>query len=456
MENEEDIYYFERKSCSSAVKKFILFAAVLILLLLASAAAGQVYADSTASADSSASTAGKTAAPQKKVIQVSYSQGQKGIQKALNKARDHATADRPYEVVVAAGTYKLNTALHIYSNTELTCEPGTVFKEKVRNNLLKVGRPGVDKEAHGFYYQNITINGGMWNRCKLHDSTGIKIAHAANVTLENAELCNAENSHLVETAGVNGLYIKNCRFHNSGRTNYGNPGYECVQIDILAKQHFNGYQALDSEIDYVSKNIVVENCSFDHVVRTVGSHTAVIGRPFKNVVFKNNTVTNCQDAGFYMRNVQGLRIVGNRIQSRGTGIQIFNMAYTANGYYLPRRGSRAYTASAEKVNGVIAKNTIVSSRGNGIYLLGRKIHKAVRGNSGEAVPKGNYYIGNVKVKNNVIKTRARGASPILVTDGRNISIAANKIAGPHKKSSALRINGGSRGVRIIRNVIRVR
>ena len=101
------------------------------------------------------------------MIQVSYSQGQKGIQKALNKARDHATADRPYEVVVAAGTYKLNTALHIYSNTELTCEPGSVFKEKVRNNLLKVGRPGVDKEAHGFYYQNITINGGSWDRCKI-------------------------------------------------------------------------------------------------------------------------------------------------------------------------------------------------------------------------------------------------------------------------------------------------
>ncbi|MFC2663064.1 MAG: right-handed parallel beta-helix repeat-containing protein, partial [Eubacterium sp.] len=319
--------------------------------------------------------------------------------------------------------------------------------------LLKVGTPGTDTQAHGFYYQNITINGGSWDRCQLHNSTGIKIAHAANVTLENAELFDAENSHLVETAGVDGLTIRNCEFHDSGRTSPGNAGYECVQIDVLSEQHFNGYEALDTELDYVSKNITVENCSFDHVVRTVGSHTAVIGKPFQSVVFKNNTVTNCEDAGFYMRNVQGLQITGNRIQSRGNGINVFNMVYTPNGYFLPRRGSRAYRASAEQVNGVIANNTIDSSKGNGIYLLGRNLKKEAVSDSGETVPKGNYYIGNIKVKNNTIRTHARGVSPVLVTDGRNISIVSNKISGPKKKSAAIRITGGSRGIQIKGNKI---
>ncbi|MGN1382525.1 MAG: right-handed parallel beta-helix repeat-containing protein, partial [Eubacterium sp.] len=389
------------------------------------------------------------------VIHVSYSQGQHGIQKALNKARDKASASQPYEVVVEAGTYNLKKALHIYSNTELTCEPGVEFKETKRDNLLKVGRPGCDKQAHGFYYQNITINGGRWNRCRLHDSTGIKIAHAENVTLENAELCNAENSHLVETAGVDGLQITNCRFHNSGRTSPRNAGYECVQIDILSRQHFNGYEALDSELDYVSKNITVKNSSFDHVVRTVGSHTAVIGKPFQNVVFKNNTVTNCEDAGFYMRNVQGLKIIGNHIQSRGNGINVFNMVYTPNGYFLPRRGSRAYRASAEQVKGVIADNTIDSSRGNGIYLLGRNLKKAARSDSGESVPKGNYYVGNIKVKNNTIYTHVRGVSPVLITDGRRISVVANKMF-RKKKSQAVRVTGGSRDIRIKKNTVKTR
>ncbi len=436
--------YFLERNCRTAVKVLLVFVAVISAVMLASALSGYVYADDASSVQPA------------EVIRVAHSQGQRGIQKALDRARDNASADHPYEVVVEAGTYRLNGALHIYSNTKLTSEPDVLFKEKKRDNLLKVGTPGIDSQAHGFYYQNITINGGSWDRCRLHNSTGIKIAHAKNVTLENAELCNAENSHLVETAGVDGLTIRNCRFHDSDRTVSGNAGFECVQIDVLAKQHFSGYEALDSEIDYVSKNITIENCSFDHIVRTVGSHTAVLGRPFQNVVFKNNTVTNCDDAGFYMRNVQGLQVSGNHIRCKDNGIAIFNMVYTLNGYFLPRRGSRAYSAYAEEVNGVIENNTIESSKGNGIYLLGRRITRVSKGDSGEAVPKGNYYIGNIKVKNNTIKTRTDRMTPILVTDGRNISISSNKITGLGKNSSAIYITDGSSGIRVDKNRLAAR
>ncbi|MFC2662733.1 MAG: hypothetical protein ACFNYI_06260, partial [Eubacterium sp.] len=95
----------------------VVIAAVIIMVMLAAAFTGKAYADDTAASQSV------------KVIHVSYSQGQHGIQKALNKARDKASASQPYEVVVEAGNYNLKKALHIYSNTELTSEPGTVYQE---------------------------------------------------------------------------------------------------------------------------------------------------------------------------------------------------------------------------------------------------------------------------------------------------------------------------------------
>lgn len=430
------------------------FICVMILAVVITASMIITVFHTDAGAYAETETAEKTGSGSVRVIRVPYSQGQKGIQKALNKARKHASAEQPYQVIVEPGTYRLKRALNIYSNTELISEPGTEYKETKRDNLLKVGMPGTDTQARGFYYQNITINGGKWSRCKLHNSTGIKIAHAKNVTLENAELCNAENSHLVETAGVDGLQVKNCYFHDSTRTVSGNAGYECVQIDILARKHFNGYAALDEERDCVSKNITVENCRFRNVVRTVGSHTAVLGKPFRNVVFQNNTVTDCHDAGFYVRNVRGLRVVGNRIRCRDNGIAVFNMVYTLNGYYLADGCSGSGTSLIMPVNGVIADNNIETFGGNGIYLLGRRLRKPVKADSGQKVPKGDYYVGNIKVENNTIRTRNRRRSPIIIADGRNISIRGNYIIRPTRKNPAIHVTGGSRSIRSSGNKVR--
>ncbi|MGN1382526.1 MAG: hypothetical protein ACI4W2_06900, partial [Eubacterium sp.] len=70
MENREGIRYCER-SCGSAVKIVVILAAVIITMIFAAVLSGKVYADDTSS-------------QQEKVIHVSYSQGQHGIQKALN------------------------------------------------------------------------------------------------------------------------------------------------------------------------------------------------------------------------------------------------------------------------------------------------------------------------------------------------------------------------------------
>lgn len=230
-----------------------------------------------------------------KVIKVSQIQGQKGIQDALDEAKDYATEERPYRIELEDGEYWLDSALHIYSNTYLDAGNAELipYSNAANDNLLKVGAYSELSTtrydmASGFEYENITIDGGKWNK-NFNGGTTMKAAHAKNFTVKNAELCNTVDGHLMETAAIDGLTVSNCYFHDATESR-GDQGGECIQIDILVKGHFNGYFHLDDERDYVSRNISVSNCTFRNVVRAVGAHTGVYGIPFDNVAIINNTL----------------------------------------------------------------------------------------------------------------------------------------------------------------------
>ena len=66
-------------------------------------------------------TAGKTVAKAEAskeiVLNMSAGDPYKIIQEALNEARDNATDEMPYKIVIPAGTYDLNGQLKVYSNT---------------------------------------------------------------------------------------------------------------------------------------------------------------------------------------------------------------------------------------------------------------------------------------------------------------------------------------------------
>lgn len=391
-------------------------------------------------------------AASQKVIHVKASDGAHGIQQALKEARLHATDAQPYRIVVPAGHYVLTSALHIYSNTELYSEPGTRYTGARKDNLLKIGTSGKDTDATGFYYRNITIDGGIWDRTNLVNSTGMKLVHAKNVNVRNAEFCNSKNSHLIETAAVDGLHFSNCYFHDAISTVKNDYGFECIQIDILAKRHINGYSRIEDELDCVSRNISVDRCRFQNVVRSIGSHTAVIGKPFRNIKLTNNTITGCKDAGFYFRNAQNITISNNRIQCRSNGIALFNMSYTNKGYYLSKANG-IHSKKALNVNGKITGNTISTSNGNGIFLLGRRLTKRVKSDHSEYLPAGDYPIENITVSGNIIRVSGSHLCAVQITDGRNISLRSNYIPKTSRNFYAFYINDGSRNIRIDRNTL---
>lgn len=94
--------------------------------------------------------------------EISSTSAYAAIQSALDEAQENATTDLPYKVFVDPGKYSLTQGLRIYSNTYLCLTGVTLTQNKGSNyNMIKVGD---SNDTHsGYYYQNITIDGGIWN-----------------------------------------------------------------------------------------------------------------------------------------------------------------------------------------------------------------------------------------------------------------------------------------------------
>ena len=118
-----------------------------------------------------------------------------GVQLALEKAKG---ATEAVTIVVPAGTYRLDHALHIYSNTRLTLQDGARFvRSGNTDQLMLLARhlnadgsdcPGDETCTHAGYsqYSNITIDGGIWDAASGTDEvTGImRLSHGSGLRIE--------------------------------------------------------------------------------------------------------------------------------------------------------------------------------------------------------------------------------------------------------------------------------
>lgn len=386
-------------------------------------------------------------------INVTVSQGAAGIQEALDEAHENADAKHPYKIVLGKGNYQINTALHIYSYTYLDARKATlthVTRSSGSDNLLKVGTPGMDPGS-GYFYKNITINGGKWDR-NGDGGTSIKVAHASNFTIKNAELCNTVDGHLIETAGVNGLNVQNCYFHDSTTQAIGSMS-ECIQLDILNSSHFSMYKHLDDESTYVTKNVKVTGCQFKNVSRAFGSHTNIYGYPFKNITFSGNTLSGLDSGALILCGMQNISVQNNSISCKGTGIEIYNVKYTRYGTFMPTGKSLSFKNPA--VYATIEGNTIKSQKGYGIYLHGVSFpSKGKNPDNGSVLPAGNYCIKKAWIKRNKISCSGEMRCPILIQDCRNVSIKLNQILKADPEYYAIYIMDGSHKITVSKNQIK--
>ncbi len=362
------------------------------------------------------------------------------IQRALNEAALYATDSSPYKIVIEPGNYTLTKSLHIYSNTCLYME-GVTFTQlsSVKSNMLKIGDTA-DTQT-GYYYKNITIDGGevggTFNE-NGNSNTAIKAAHINNFLMHGITLCNTIDSHLMEIAGVNGFSLSDCHFKD--QTVKSRQYLEAIQIDFLIPSHFSGYiyEVL------ANQNISVYNCTFSDVPRGIGSHTSILNLPINNLTIANNTFSNLKSAAIQLQNCINCTISDNTITNCPRGITIYNTRNYGEGNFLAstiaNAGGIATTISSDYIKpsqdqNITIKNNSISCTGDDtfnpgyertcIFLAGYSCSAPTSPVSGDILPAGDYYVSGVSICNNTISTSQYG---IILQNTKNSTILSNVIS----------------------------
>lgn len=359
----------------------------------------------------------------------------KAIQAALDEANTNATDTLPYKIIIEPGSYTLSQSLHIYGNTYLYANGVTMTQEKgVKTNMIKVGES--EDTAIGYYYRNITIEGGTWNESG-NSATAFKAAHCENFALKNLTIQNVNNAHLVEVAGIKGMTVTGCTFKDQKLAkNADKMFYEAIQIDVPLSTHLAGVKPEDLAM----QDVVIDNCTFSNVPRGVGSHTAILNSYATNISITNCTFTDIKSAAIQSMNWINCTITGNTITNSPRGIAIYTIR--DEGTFLSSTAAAeggiasstptSYVAPPVDQNIVIDGNTITCGgtdpyadyEDTGILIGGISFSKAYKGQDGDKIPAGDYYASGVTVTNNTIDTIGHG---IRLQDTKNSTVSNNKI-----------------------------
>ncbi|MEE1017661.1 MAG: Ig-like domain-containing protein [Ruminococcus sp.] len=364
------------------------------------------------------------------------------IQNALEIARKNATDSKRYVVEVEPGEYSITKTLMIFSNTHLVLTDVTLNRSQAStSNMLRIGNFDTEKSGASGYdaYKNIIIQGGTFDGGGTQN-TILKAAHATNFTIQSTNFRNVNNSHIMEIAGIDGFAVKNCSFKNQ-HMDSEKIGYEAIQLDILKKGHI--YDCRSEALPM--NNVRIENCLFDDCPRGIGTHTAIYNAPFNGILIKSNRFTNLGSAAIQGMNWKNVKIVGNSIENTPRGITLYSMMGGGDGTFLAgvladegKTETNISESYQEPCNGniLIAENSInhcgavedvyANYECEGISLVGARLDKVYDENSDGSggLPKGEYFLEGVTVRNNFISVKGHG---IRAKNVRNASFTDNVI-----------------------------
>ena len=362
------------------------------------------------------------------------------IQNALEIARKNATDKKRYTVEVESGDYELTDTLKIFSNTQLKLKKVTLTRsEDSDSNMIRVGNnDSADSGATGYdAYKNIIIQGGTFDGGGTQN-TILKAAHATNFMIRSTNFRNVNNGHIMEIAGINGFAVKGCTFKQQ-HMDSEKIGYEAIQLDILKEGHIYGCRSEALPMN----NVRIENCLFDDCPRGIGTHTAIYNKPFNGILIKSNKFTNLGSAAIQGMNWKNVNIVGNSIENTPRGITLYSMMGNGDGTFLAgvladEGGTKTNISESyqdpQNGNVLIADNSIVhcgavkdvyaSYECEGISLVGARLDKNYGKNSDNSggLPKGEYFLEGVTVRNNFISVKGHG---IRAKNVRNASFIDN-------------------------------
>ncbi len=322
------------------------------------------------------------------------------IEKALRYARDNAYATNIHTVKLPAGEYCLYQSLNLYSNTVLDLSGSVITRAQGCGSMIRFG---TSKDVvYGYEgYQNITIKNGTFDAQNIGGSSLVRFAHASNVEINGVTFKNTTDvNHLLTFAACENVRIRDCQFRDMKIT--GNlDGFNCeaVQIDILKEGYFT-YPAYDGT---PTKNVSVTGCTFENVPRGLGTHSAIAGYYFDNMVFNNNTFKNIESYAVRVVNYINSTISDNTIIDCGSGISCGTVTNGAlSNFFAPLSGMKVRSEVNVTISGnkISLKSNGADTSSFGIRLIGKNI-SSFKDKNGNTFT-GDCRISGVRVENNTV------------------------------------------------------
>lgn len=352
------------------------------------------------------------------------------------------------KVIIPKGTYCIKGesghGLIVYSNTWIYAEGATIKRRSDYNwHLMQT-----DMSGKGYNVtRNVKIEGGIWDGQGTetkNDNSVFRFAHASNMAFINCTVQNSFNAHIIELGGVKGFTAQGCTVRKYSQNN-SSLKKEAIQLDICNNKTIMPGTATD---DALCSDVLIENNTFTDLYRAVGSHSAVVGLYYDNVVIKNNVFSNIKGKAINTYNYTNCIISGNTFTNccEAIDFRAMSMNKQYNGsFYAPANRSTP-KAGGLKANLLISKNKITTDTASGheapdaaIRVFGAKVDSAYYANGKLAIPKGNYYVEGVRIENNTISGKANGIS---LGDVRGATLSNNTITGC--KRSGVQIADGSK------------
>ena len=291
--------------------------------------------------------------------------------------------------------------------------------------------------------ENITIIGGIWDSFretkKDKGTESFRFIHGTNITIKDATICNVPvNSHLITFAGIKDGLIDNC-------TLYGYTGTvlkEAIQLDIVHNDVVvPSMQAEDILYDDLPcDGITISNCEIYDYPRAIGSHTSVKGVFHKNIVIKNNTLHDLDEAAIKAYDYINLQVIGNTIYNAKVGVFAYTYLSNQQNHYFDPLNTTKKESRPKNYNILIKDNyihDITKYKSGTTYTYGDAIRAygistrplygvTITGNKIEEVERfGIYSSGTPNVSitdNSVLKTSDSG---IYISNGSKFSTITN-------------------------------
>lgn len=363
------------------------------------------------------------------------------LQQALNDARDNTSGI--YTIEIPSGKYLLRGPLKMYSNTCLSMK-GVTLKRANDSSMLRLGSQLEEKNGYSGYsgFKNIRFVGGVWDGANKTTSL-IRLGHAQNITFEGVTFTNVKDNHHMEMAAVKKVLVSGCTFKNYTGQWKSTGNREALQFDVMHNpSQFTGYDNYD---DTPCRDVTVTDCTFSHVCRGVGTHSAVTGSYFENMQFVNNTFKDVAGYAIICSNYRNAKINNNKMVNCGSGIWFRTMAQNHKMFFTPHKASGKIQKNAKSE----IKNNVIDATVNGYknVVFGIMLYGEKMGQNIQDVKRGDYRLEGITVQGNKVTLSCNGYGIWLQGAEKNKIVGNDIVCNIRKKG--LNSGGNGDGIRIL-------